>query len=183
MHIQPYWETYTVDTENTVVQGDANEIDIWYSRNGNKTFPRGFIRDLSRHQINARSALYLQRVSIMRSKRPALLGIARAATNTRQIPDTSLPSFPTRIFSPEDFALAWIKNRSNEVPKGPSSGSLRVPASWQAASNLFSSPTPYEASDRIRANLTDGNPQVRTAIRKKSLHAARKMARAEEYGK
>lgn len=22
------------------VQGDANEIDIWYSRNGNKTFPQ-----------------------------------------------------------------------------------------------------------------------------------------------
>jgi len=40
MHVQPYWETYTVDTENTVVQGDANEIDIWCSRNGNKTFPR-----------------------------------------------------------------------------------------------------------------------------------------------
>lgn len=35
----PNWKIYMVDTENTAVQGDANETDIWYSRNGNKTFP------------------------------------------------------------------------------------------------------------------------------------------------
>jgi hypothetical protein len=155
MHIQPYWETYTVDTENTVVQGDANEIDIWYSRNGNKTFPR----DLSviYRVIKSMRILLCIFKEFRLCDRSVGPCFARDRTHRYEYAPNPGYEFLQYYANLYDCRLACVKDRLNEVSKGasnhPALAGKRRPICppCEARGSL---------GNRIDTNLTDDNPQV-----------------------